>query len=457
MLNNQDIIKPKIIITKSNEQINHGESNVNEIDPNENTMNNYLYDDDQASVTIQSSLSSSFTTKLYWKRYLLLVIFIMYSASNAFQWIEYSIISNIIEKYYSVSVFWVNCTSVVYMVSYIIGIIPASWLLEKKGLRFCILIGSFGTCFGSWIKSLSIRPDRFWVTMIGQTVVAFSQLFILNIPPLLAAIWFAENEVSRATAFGVFGNQLGIALGFFLPSIVVPKFIDNTNNTLNHTGMQFTGNSTNSSTSNIHEVSQGLSTLFFSVSIVTSIIFFLIIFLFSSKPKYPPSYAQIQAQLANQSSDYFSSLRSLITNPNFVLLLITYGLNTGVFYAVSTVLNQMVINAFGDGFTEQAGEMGAIITIAGVVGSVFCGYILDWTHKYKETTLIVYIFSLLGMLAFACALHLNSIWPLFAVSAVLGFFMTGYLPIGFEFGAEITYPSPEGTCAGLLNTSAQVC
>ena len=34
--------------------------------------------------------------------------------------------------------------------------------------------------------------------------------------------------------------------------------------------------------------------------------------------------------------------------------------------------------------------------------------------------------------------------------------MTGYLPVGFEFVAEITYPEPEGTSCGLLNTSAQV-
>lgn len=34
--------------------------------------------------------------------------------------------------------------------------------------------------------------------------------------------------------------------------------------------------------------------------------------------------------------------------------------------------------------------------------------------------------------------------------------MTGYLPVGFEFAAELTYPEPEGTSAGLLNTAAQV-
>lgn len=34
--------------------------------------------------------------------------------------------------------------------------------------------------------------------------------------------------------------------------------------------------------------------------------------------------------------------------------------------------------------------------------------------------------------------------------------MTGYLPVGFEFGTELTYPEPEVTSAGLLNASAQI-
>lgn len=36
------------------------------------------------------------------------------------------------------------------------------------------------------------------------------------------------------------------------------------------------------------------------------------------------------------------------------------------------------------------------------------------------------------------------------------FFMTGYLPVGFEFAAELTYPEPEGTSAGILNAASQV-
>ena len=39
-------------------------------------------------------------TKLYTRRYFILAIFSLYSMSSAFQWIEYSIITNIITVYY---------------------------------------------------------------------------------------------------------------------------------------------------------------------------------------------------------------------------------------------------------------------------------------------------------------------------------------------------------------------
>jgi FLVCR family feline leukemia virus subgroup C receptor-related protein len=45
---------------------------------------------------------------------------------------------------------------------------------------------------------------------------------------------------------------------------------------------------------------------------------------------------------------------------------------------------------------------------------------------------------------------------IFLAAAALGFFMTGYLPIGFEFAAELTYPVSEGTTSGLLNGAVQV-
>jgi len=34
--------------------------------------------------------------------------------------------------------------------------------------------------------------------------------------------------------------------------------------------------------------------------------------------------------------------------------------------------------------------------------------------------------------------------------------MTGYIPVGFEYAVELTFPESEGTSSGVLNASAQV-
>lgn len=52
-------------------------------------------------------------------------------------------------------------------------------------------------------------------------------------------------------------------------------------------------------------------------------------------------------------------------------------------------------------------------------------------------------------------LFLNSPLPCFC-NLAFSFFMTGYLPLGFEFAVELTYPESEGISSGLLNVSAQV-
>ena len=39
---------------------------------------------------------------------------------------------------------------------------------------------------------------------------------------------------------------------------------------------------------------------------------------------------------SSSNDSYVSSIKRLMTNPGYVLLLVTYGLNVGVFYAIST-------------------------------------------------------------------------------------------------------------------------
>uniref|UniRef100_A0A8C5SYS8 Major facilitator superfamily (MFS) profile domain-containing protein n=1 Tax=Malurus cyaneus samueli TaxID=2593467 RepID=A0A8C5SYS8_9PASS len=130
-------------------------------------------------------------------------------------------------------------------------------------------------------------------------------------------------------------------------------------------------------------------------------------------------------------------------------------LNVGCFYALSTLLNRMVIRHY-PGEEVNAGRIGLTIVLSGMAGALISGIWLDRTKTYKQTTLVVYIMSLVGMIVYTFTLSLGHLWVVFVTAGSLGFFMTGYLPLGFEFAAELTYPESEGTSSGLLNVSAQI-
>ncbi|XP_043277297.1 feline leukemia virus subgroup C receptor-related protein 2 isoform X2 [Venturia canescens] len=370
-------------------------------------------------------------TKLYKRRWLVLAIFVVYSASNSMQWIQYSIINNIITRYYGVSDFAVNMTSMIYMITYIPFVFPASYFLDKFGLRYAALFGAVGTALGAWIKVLSVSPDRYWVTFLGHTIVALSQTFVLSVPARLAAVWFGPDQVSSACSIGVFGNQLGVAIGFLFPAMLVPASDDPS------------------------VVAQGLQLMFYIVAVSTTVILILIILFFKAEPPLPPSPAQAVQREAEHAEDFFQSIKRLCTNVGYLLLLLSYGINVGIFYAISTLLNQIVLKYF-PGSELDAGRIGLTIVCAGMLGSVMCGVVLDKTHRFKETAIGVYLFSFLGAIVFAFTLDAGTIVVLYVTSGLLGFFMTGYLPVGFEFAAELTYPEPEGTSAGLLNAVTQV-
>lgn len=377
-------------------------------------------------------IAASNQIKVSKKRYLILLIFCLLSATNSFQWIMYSIIADTVKDYYDVPSIAVDSTSVIYMIVYIPLIFPSTFILTKYGLRTTLLIGSAGNFLGSVIRCFSLHPSLFYVTLFGQTISGISQVFILNIPPHLSSIWFPNHEISAATAIGVFGNQLGIAAGFIIPTYLVKK-------------------------SNLKSiVASELSVLFEGTGIITFISFILILFFLDEKPKYPPSIAAKKGCGSSRNNSYSASLKSLFSDKSFMCLMISFGLESGVLYAVSTLMNQMITLTF-PGKEQAAGDMGLIATISGIFGATLAGIILDKSHSYHLVTVVTYLCCIFSTASIAGFMQVNGlIWPMYIGAGLFGFFLTGYLPVGYEFAAEITFPEPEGTSAGLLNASAQI-
>ena len=67
-------------------------------------------------------------------------------------WIPSAPIANTIICYYDVSLFWVNSLSEVYMLTYIILLFPAMWILDKYGLRLSVMLGAGFDAAGAALK-----------------------------------------------------------------------------------------------------------------------------------------------------------------------------------------------------------------------------------------------------------------------------------------------------------------
>lgn len=146
--------------------------------------------------------------KLYGRRWLMLFLFGAVSASNASMWQQYGIIGNIFTSFYDVDSSAVDWLSTIYLLTYVPLVPPFLWLLDTRGIREVVLVGSALNCIGAWVKVGSAHPDMFPVAFWGQFLCSVTSVFVLGLPSYLASTWFGEQEVSTACSIGVLGNQV---------------------------------------------------------------------------------------------------------------------------------------------------------------------------------------------------------------------------------------------------------
>ena len=96
----------------------------------------------------------------------------------------------------------------------------------------------------------------------------------------------------------------------------------------------------------------------------------------------------------------------------------------------------------------QPGESAAMILGALVIPSFS-----DRLRKRIPFIKIALAGATLGLVGIAFA---TSYWLLMVAGFVMGFFLLSSGPIGFQYGAEITFPTPEGTSNGLLLMMGQI-
>jgi cyanate permease len=123
----------------------------------------------------------------------------------------------------------------------------------------------------------------------------------------------------------------------------------------------------------------------------------------------------------------------------------------GVFNAVTTWIED-ILRPRGFSAT-QAGITGGLMIIGGIVGALIIPLLSD---RYKRRTPFIVIALAGATMGLAGITFATSYWVLLTSGMVLGFFLLSSGPIGFQYGAEITYPASEGTSNGMLLLMGQI-
>ena len=91
--------------------------------------------------------------------------------------------------------------------------------------------------------------------------------------------------------------------------------------------------------------------------------------------------------------------------------------------------------------------------VGGILGALVIPSLSDHYRKRTPFIIVALAGATLGLAGIAYA---TSYWLLLVAAFIMGFFLLSAGPIGFQYGAETTYPTPEGTSNGLLILMGQI-
>lgn len=350
--------------------------------------------------------------KVYGYRWVVLSAFMAMIAVNQLLWITFAAITTDAMQFYGVSDLSIGLLSLSFMVVYIFVSFPASWVIDTRGIRFGVGVGAVLTGVFGVMRGL-VADSYTWV-LVAQIAIAIGQPFILNAVTTVAARWFPMEERATATGLGSLAIYLGILLGLVLtPYLALGVGID------------------------------GMLVIYGVVSAIIMLVFF---FFVRESPPSPPCPPEQEAR-----SLVLEGLSKMIRQRDFILLMAIFFVGLGAFNAITTWIEQILApNGFS---VTQAGDAGGLMIFGGILGAVILPLLSDKSRRRVPFILIAVVGATIGL---AGITYVTGYALLLVFSFIFGFFLLSAGPIGFEYGAEITYPAPEGTSNGLLLLMGQV-
>jgi sugar phosphate permease len=143
-------------------------------------------------------------------------------------------------------------------------------------------------------------------------------------------------------------------------------------------------------------------------------------------------------------------LKHAIKIKPFWLNLTVSFIGLGIFNGITTWVENIIRPR---GFTPtDAGTLGALMIAGGLAGAVVLPALSDKQGKRQRFLMIAFVGAIPGLVGLTFA---TSGWLLFGSAVLMGFFLVSAMPIGMQYAAEITHPTPEGTSNGLIQLFGQ--
>ena len=105
---------------------------------------------------------------------------------------------------------------------------------------------------------------------------------------------------------------------------------------------------------------------------------------------------------------------------------------------------------------EVTSVFGAVFILGGIIGSAVFGIIVEIKKNYRAVTIVICgISSVMPIVLLFAFLSNNNTFVTLAC-LLTGFAMVSILPVGMDFGVELTHPIPEPVSSGLLMSSGAI-
>ncbi len=366
------------------------------------------------------------TYKVYGYRWVVLIVFALLNAVIQMSWITFAPVTVDAINLYHTSAFWIVLLSMSFMVVYIVFSMPASFIIDKYGLRVGVGIGALLTAVFGYLRG--VYGNDYTMVCISQFGIAIAQPFIMNAITKVAAEWFPINERATASGITALAQFVGIIAAMIVTKPIAQAFLPAiANGHLDLYSMQ------------------AMLKVYGYISVGVAILFFIFI---KNKPASPPCSDEDNIRISIKEG-----IKYIFRTKDMILLLIIFFIGMGMFNAITTFVDIISASKGFDMSNNESGLIGAVLMGAGILGAAIIPVISDKIRKRKAVLIFCLIGMIPGLIGFT---FFRSLIPLLISSGIFGFFFMAAAPIGYQFAAEVSHPAPESTSQGFINLAGQI-